>query len=42
MHFCGNPLHDAPLYAVMAIPFVAPVILWFRHKFLKSTTNRES
>lgn len=33
MHFCGNIFHDAPLYLALAFPFIAPAILWLRHKF---------
>jgi hypothetical protein len=29
-HFCGNPLHDIPLYLMLAAPFLAPIVLWLR------------
>lgn len=32
MHFCGNPLHDAPLYIMLALPWFAPIFLWIRSK----------
>jgi hypothetical protein len=28
MHFCGNPLHDIPLYLVATLPFMGPVFVW--------------
>ena len=33
MHFCGNPFHDVPLYIVLALPFLAPVLIWLRARF---------
>lgn len=30
MHFCGNPLHDAPLYVLLSLPFIMPAWLWIR------------
>lgn len=35
MHFCGNPLHDVPLYLLLALPFLAPAALWLRAKLSK-------
>ena len=35
MHFCGNPLHDAPLYLMLALPFLAPAIMWLRSRWRK-------
>ena len=32
MHFCGNPLHDVPLYLLLALPFLTPVVMWIRAK----------
>lgn len=32
VHFCGNFWHDAPLYVVVAIPFLTPVYVWIRHR----------
>lgn len=37
MHFCGNPLHDAPLYVLLALPFLAPVVVWLRSRWQKSS-----
>ncbi len=33
MHVCGNPLHDVPLYLMLALPFLAPFLLWLRARF---------
>ena len=30
MHCCGNPLHDIPLWIALALPFVAPYLLYLR------------
>lgn len=30
MHFCGNPFHDLPMYLVAALPFLGPVVIWWR------------
>ncbi len=30
MHACGNPLHDVPIWIVMAIPALAPAFIWGR------------
>jgi len=35
VHACGNPLHDIPLYLIMALPFLAPVFVWLRTRFSK-------
>lgn len=32
MHFCGNPLHDIPLYGMLAIPFLGPIVFWLKMK----------
>lgn len=33
MHSCGNPWHDFPQWLAMAVPFLAPAVVWFRIKF---------
>ena len=35
MHFCGDLLHDIPMYLMMVFPSIAAGIWWLRSKFLK-------
>lgn len=30
MHFCGNPLHDVPIYVLLGIPFLGRLWLWLK------------
>ncbi len=32
-HYCGNPLHDVPMWLLMGAPFLAPIYLWLRTKW---------
>lgn len=31
-HSCGNPLHDIPQWAALAVPLLAPVVAWARSR----------
>jgi len=34
-HSCGNPLHDVPQWAVFALPFLAPALVWARTTYYR-------